>query len=133
LPVVAVGNLVPVDLVERVLLFELVGIDEPVDQTRLERIGRQERPLVDQPPHLGLAEVPALGDAIDDLLVEVAVERLGHLAMLGRERRLGVEVGRRLEVAGVQHVGVGVDLVERVPDEHLVAGDADQIQRAPRH
>ena len=133
LPVVVVRNLTPVDLVERRLPSQLVGIDEPVHQPGLERVGGQERPLVHQTTHLGLAQIPALGDALDDLLVEVVVKRFGHLPMRRCHRRLGVEVGRCLEVARVEHVGIGTDLVERAPDEHLVACHPDQIQRAYRH
>ena len=37
--------------------------------------------------------------------------------MRRRHRRLGVEIGRGLEIARVQHVGIGADLVERAPGQ----------------
>ena len=47
------------------------------------RIAREERALVDQRPHVLHFLLPRLGDAAHELLVHVARERLGHLAMRG--------------------------------------------------
>ena len=68
--------------------------------------------------------MPALGEPGDQLLVEIGVERLGHLAMRGRERALGERVRRRLVVADVERVGERADLVERAAQEDLVARHA---------
>ena len=133
LPVVAVRYLPPVGRVEGLPVLHLVGVGEPVDQPRRERILGQERPLVHEPAHLVTREAPRLRDALDHLLVEVPVERLGHLAMRRGHRGLGELVGGGLVVAGREHVGIGPHLVQGVAEEHLVLRAAHDFQGAPRH
>ena len=89
--------------------------------------------MVDERLDLGLALVPAVGDAAHQLLVEIVVERLRHLAVRRRVGVLGERVRRGLVVADVQRVGIRADLVEHAAEEQLVAGHAGQVQRRGRH
>ena len=59
------------------LLVDLILVGHVVDQPGAQRVFRQERTLVDQRADLRLVLLPAVGDAAHELLVEVAVERLG--------------------------------------------------------
>ncbi len=92
----------------------------------------KERPGVDEAAHLPFAHLASLRDPGDKLLIEVAVQRLRHLSVLGREGVLGVEVRGGLELARMQHVRMGPDQVERVAEEQLVARDPHEIQWARR-
>ena len=80
---------------------------------------------------LGL--VPAVGEAAHELLVQVGVERHGHLPVRGGVGVFGVDVRRRLVVADVERVGKRPDLVERAAQEQLVARQTGQVERRGRH
>ncbi len=75
----------------------------------------------------------ALREAPDHLVVETAIERLGHLTMRRGESLLSKGVPCCLEIADVQHVGIGTDLVERAAQEQLVTRHARQVERCVRH
>ena len=115
------------------LVVELVLVRDIVDQPGAHGVLGQERPVVDQRAHFGFALVPAVGEPAHQLLVEIGVERLGHLAMGRRVGVLGEGVRRGLVVADVQRVGIRADLVERAAQEQLVARHAGQIERRRRH
>ena len=106
------------------MIVELVFVGEHVDQTGTLRIAREERALVDQRAHVLDFFLAALGDAAHELFVHVARQRLGHLAMRRRKRRLGQLIGRRLVVADFFEVGLRADLVERALEKHLIGRDA---------
>ena len=61
------------------LIFVLHIVDEPGAQ----RLLGQERPLIDEPANFRLVLLPALGDPADDLLEQIAIERLVHLLVRG--------------------------------------------------
>ena len=56
-------------------------------------------------------------DSADELIVQISIQRLRHLAMLGRKGRLGVQVCGCLKLARIHHVGLGPHLVERMFQE----------------
>ena len=87
------------------LVVDFVFVREVVDQAGADRVLGQVGAVIDQLAHFGVRLVPALRDPAYQLLVEVAVERLRHLAMRRRERALGEGVRRGLVVADVDGVG----------------------------
>ena len=121
----------------RFAVLELVGdlilVDDVVDQAGAARILGQEGSLVDQRAHLGVALFPPVGDAVDDLLVQFAIQPLVHRAVRWRVSLFGVLVRRGLEVPDVVNIRRHTDLVERAAKEHLVGGDAGEIERAGGH
>ena len=116
----------------RLALRQLIFVGELVDQPEPEGVVGHERTLIQDRADVGLALLPALRDPAHQLVVHVAIERLGHLTMLRRESLLGELIRRRLVLADVEEVGIGPDLVERAAQEDLVRGHAGQIQRAAR-
>ena len=65
--------------------------------------------------------------------VHIEVERFGHLAVRRREGLLRVLIRRGLVLAGMQHVGIGPDLVEQAAEEELVGRDSGEVERAGWH
>ena len=114
-------------------LFDLVGIKQPVDQSGRKRIGWQEWPLINQPSHNPSLQVPPFSDTINQLLIQVRVERLRHFPMRRGHSCLCIDVGRSLIVTGVKHVRVCFNLVERAANEHLVICHPDEVQRTSWH
>ena len=94
-----------------------------------ERISAEERTIVDERGHLCVGLVAAFGHAVHQLLEEIAVERLVHLAVRGGVGLLGVGIDGRLVVADVVHVGHHANLVEGAAQEERVGGDTAQVQR----
>jgi hypothetical protein len=89
--------------------------------------------VVDELAHFLLGLSAPVGDAADQLPVEIRVQRLRHLPM---SRRIGVLAERvrvRLVFADVQRVGERADLVERASEEQFVARDAGEIEARGRH
>ncbi len=115
------------------LLVHLIFVGNVVDEPRAQRVFRHERPIVDERADLLVVLLPAVRDAAHDLLVQIAVERLVHLAMRRRVAFLRERVDRCLVGADVVQIGRRADLVERAAQKELVRGHAHQIQRAGRH
>jgi hypothetical protein len=113
--------------------IELIAIRELVDQSRLLRPVGEVRSAVDRAARGVLGQLASLGDRANELVVPVAVERLVHLAMRGREGALGEGVGRGLVVADVQHVRLHAQLVERAAEEQLVEREPRDVQLPRRH
>ena len=89
--------------------------------------------MIDERADLCFRLVAAVGEAANQLLVQVGVERRRHLAVRRRVGVLGEDVRGGLVVADVQRVGKRADLVERAAQEQLVAGHAGQVERRRRH
>jgi hypothetical protein len=115
------------------LIAHLIFVRDIVHQPGVERVLREERPFVDQPADLALVLLPSVGDIADDLFVQIAVQRLVHLLVRGREAFLGERVRRGLVVADVMEVGDRAELVEGAAQEELVCRHALQIERRRRH
>ena len=99
-------------------VVELIFIGERVHEPGAAAPLRRETALRRERPHVLDALLAALGDAADELLVHVAIERVAHLAMGGSEGAFGQLVRRGLVVADVLEVGVRADLVERPAKKH---------------
>ena len=82
---------------------------------------------------VGFVLLAAVGDAPDDLIVQIAVHRLVHLLVRGGVALLRERVDRGLVLADAVQVRIDADLVERAAQKQLVGGDADQIERRRRH
>ena len=123
---------VVVDLQRRHAVVELIEVGELVDEPCLSRRFGRERAFVEQAPHFVRRLLPRFGDAANELLVEVAIERLGHFAVLGGEALLRELVHRRLVGADVDEVGIRAQLVERAAKKDFVRRDAGQVERARR-
>ena len=115
------------------LVVELVFVRQVVDEPGPDRVFRQEGAVIDELPHLGDGLLPPLRDAAHELAVEIAVERLRHLAVRRREGVLGEGVRRRLVVADVDRVRQRADLVEGAAQEQLVVRHAGEVERRRRH
>ena len=111
----------------------LIFVSDLVDQTRLQRILRQERTIVHQRAQLRLRHLARLGNAEHDLLEEIAVQRLVHLLVRLGVGLLGVGVDGGLVVADVVHVGDDAELVERATQEECVGCDTRQVDFRGRH
>jgi hypothetical protein len=116
----------------RLAVAELVFVREVVHEADPERLVRHERPLIEECAHFLLGLLPPLGNAAHQLLVDIPVERLGHLAMSGRESFFCELVCRGLVITDVEDVRIGASLVERATQEHLVRGHTTEIERAAR-
>ncbi len=99
----------------------------------MQRVLGQERPCVEQAPHLRFVLAAAVRDAADDLIVEILVQRLVHLLVRGGVALLRERVDRRLVVADAVEIGNRADLVERAAQKQLVGRDAGQIERRRGH
>ena len=111
----------------------MIFVRHIVDQPRAQRDFRQKRTLVEQRPDLGILLLPAVGDAADNLLVQVPVERFVHFPVRRGKALLREHVRRGLVVADVVQIRIRADLVQRAAEEQLVRSDAGQIERARRH
>ena len=118
---------------ERHLVVDLVLVGKVVDEPGTHGVLGEIGPVVDELAHFRRRAVAALGETGDQLFVEIGVERLGHLAMGGRERVLGEGVRRRLVVADMERIREGAELVEGAAKEKLVARHAGEVERRRRH
>ena len=66
-------------------IVELVFVGERIDQSGSHGIFRREWALVEELPRLRFRLLACRRDAAHQLLVHVAIERLGHLAVRGSE------------------------------------------------
>ena len=114
------------------MLLDLVAIQQGVDEPGRERVLGDERPFVDQRPDRLGRLLAGHRDRLHQLIEGVVVQRRRHLAVRRREGLLGEGVDRRLVVADVDEVGRRADLVEGPAQEHLVGGEALDVEHARR-
>src|SRR5687768_8865226 len=74
---------------ERHLVVQFILVRHIVHETGANGVFRQEGTMIDQLAHFRFRLLPAGRDPLQQLLVEVAVQRLRHLAVRRRERPLG--------------------------------------------
>ena len=114
----------------------LVVIRQAVDELRLERLGREERPAIDERAHLVLGEPAARRDVTHHLTEHVLDHRLRRLAMRIGELGLGEHVERVLVLAPMITARRDLQLVERSLHEHRLGpktGEADAAGRLQPH
>ena len=106
------------------LLFELIGIREPVDQPFSQRLLRGEQTPIEEPPELPFVEV-SLPRHLADIATEHVVEQgVGDLALLLRHVAAGEDVGRVLVGADPDELRLHAELFEARAGEQRRRGEA---------
>ncbi len=114
-------------------IVELVLVFQPVEQTGLQTVGRGQRCAVDQPPYAVGREM-AMGRGLRNNLVEDIADQRVVLAPLRRRKILLREhVGGALVLADSVKVGLDLEPVEHPARKHFTDPYAQKIHLALRH
>ena len=113
-------------------LFELVGVEHVVDQSGPLGVGGGEQALVEEGLDLVVLQAAVRGDGGDQVVVEVAHQRVEALAQRLAHVGAGQRLGGALELAHLQGVELEAQLVEQALVEghfHPHAGDDQHAGR----
>ena len=95
-----------------------------------QRLGREERPAVDERPDLLGRDPAPLADRVGELLGDRGGQAFGCLPGGLGVTALGELLGRALELVPLRHLEVRADLVQGAPQEHALDRDPGQPQIA---